>query len=202
MTVWAQFSQRATWPPSVRPNCSLSATSTSSSHSRSDRRHRLPEQSRDLWSAVHGGGRSHPDDRRRSQTAWRQDRHHRRAPQLGLGDDASSARAHDRAVRRHLARWHALGIVPPAVLSAGAGPLAPVPAIIPGQPPRCSPGWTSRVLRRPHRARQTAIICCLPRAAAQDRMGGLCQETRSPGRRPCSPIYRATPTASPSPIAG
>jgi hypothetical protein len=27
------------------------------------------------------------------------------APQLGLGDDASSARAHDRAVRRHLARW-------------------------------------------------------------------------------------------------
>src|SRR5258706_6971631 len=30
----------------------------------------------------------------RSQAAWRQDRHHPRAPQLGLGDDASSPRAH------------------------------------------------------------------------------------------------------------
>src|SRR5499427_10776909 len=88
--------------PSVRPNCSLSTTSTSSSHCPSDRRHRLPEQSRDLWSAVHGGGRSHPDDRRRSQAAWRQDWHYLGAPHLGLGDDASSACPHDRPRRRHL----------------------------------------------------------------------------------------------------
>ena len=30
----------------------------------------------------------------------------------------------------------------------------------------------------------------------------LCQSVRSADRRPCSPICRATPTASPSPIAG
>jgi hypothetical protein len=47
--------------------------------------------------------------RRRPEAARRQDRHHRRAPHLGLGDvsktrlrhdDAASARAHDRAGRR------------------------------------------------------------------------------------------------------
>ena len=43
-----------------------------------------------------------------------------------------SARAHDRPRRRHLARWHTLGVVPTEVLSAGAGSLAPVPAIVPG----------------------------------------------------------------------
>jgi hypothetical protein len=36
------------------------------------------------------------------ERAWRQDRHHRCTPQLGVADDASSARAHDRPWRRHL----------------------------------------------------------------------------------------------------
>ena len=40
---------------------------------------------------------SHAHDRRRSQASRRQDRHHRRPPHLGFGDDAPSACAHDRA---------------------------------------------------------------------------------------------------------
>jgi Transposase zinc-binding domain len=43
--------------------------------------------------------RGHACDRRRSQASRRQDRYHRRAPHLGLGDDAPSACAHDRAGR-------------------------------------------------------------------------------------------------------
>jgi len=110
------------------------------------------------------------------KASWRQDRHYRCAPWLGLGDDPSSACAHDRAGRRHFARWHALGVVPPEVLSAGVGSLTPIPTIVPGQAPRCSPGWTPRVLRRPRRARRAASLGGLPRAATQDRVGGLRQE--------------------------
>jgi hypothetical protein len=68
------------------------------------RRHRLPEQGRDLRSVVQGCGRHHTHHRRRSQASGRQDRHHRRAPYLGLGHDTPSASAHDRARRRPVAR--------------------------------------------------------------------------------------------------
>ena len=48
-------------------------------------------------------------DRGRSQASRRPDRHHVRAAHLGLGDDPPSARAHDRAGRRVLARRHSVG---------------------------------------------------------------------------------------------
>src|SRR6266550_2804691 len=56
-----------------------------------DRQYRLPEQGGHLRLAVQGGGRGHAHDRRRSQASRRPDRHHRRAPHLGLGDDAALA---------------------------------------------------------------------------------------------------------------
>jgi hypothetical protein len=58
-----------------------------------DRRHRLPEQSRDLRSVVQGRGRGHTHHRRRSQASGRQDQSDRCAPHLGLGDDPPSASA-------------------------------------------------------------------------------------------------------------
>jgi len=70
--------------------------------------------------------------------------------------------------------------------------------LFPGQAPRCSPGWTPRVLRRPRRACRAASICCLPGTAAQGRVGGRCQEAVRRAAGPCSPTCRATPTASPS----
>ena len=102
---------------------------------RSDRRHRLPEQGRDLRSAVQGGGRGHAHHRRRSQAPRRPHRHHRRAPHLGLGDDASSARAHDRAGRRLSLDGERWISSPARLLPAGARALAPVPAAVPD---RCS----------------------------------------------------------------
>src|SRR6516164_1315101 len=79
---------------------------------------------------------------------------------------------------------HTLGVVPPGVLSAGTRSLAPVPAIIPGPAPRCPSGRTSRLLRRPRRARRAASLRHLSRAVAQGRVGGLRQETvrRTAGR--------------------
>jgi hypothetical protein len=46
---------------------------------------------------------------------------------LGFGDDASSARAHDRAGRRAIAGWHALDSLPAPLLPASAGALQAVP---------------------------------------------------------------------------
>jgi hypothetical protein len=75
------------------------------------------------------------DHRRRSQAPRRADRHHRRIPHLGIGNDPPPACAHDRAGRRHRAdgtRWissrpafllpvRVLGAVPPAVPHPAAG---------------------------------------------------------------------------------
>ena len=84
-------------------------------------------------------------DRRRSKAPRRACRHHLRAAHLGLGDDASPARAHDRAGRRHLARRQALGVVPARLLPAGARALAPVPPAVPGasSSPRTRPAVSS-----------------------------------------------------------
>ena len=71
-------------------------------------RHRLSEQTGRLRSADEGVGRHHANDRRRSQAPRRENRHHRRAAHLGLGDDASSARAHDCSRRRLVRRWNTL----------------------------------------------------------------------------------------------
>ena len=47
---------------------------------------------------------------------------------MGLGDDASSACAYDRAGRRALTRWRALDRLPARLPPAGAGALQAVPA--------------------------------------------------------------------------
>ena len=54
----------------------------------------------------------------------------------GSAHDPSSARPHDRAGRRHLARRRALGGVPARLLPAGARALAPVPPAVPGEAAR------------------------------------------------------------------
>src|SRR6266851_4070138 len=66
--------------------------------------HRLPEQARGLQPADEGGGRDDARHRKRPQATWGEDRCHRRAAHLGLGAHPSSARAHDRAGWRALAR--------------------------------------------------------------------------------------------------
>src|SRR5829696_2682293 len=58
-----------------------------------------PNKGRDLRSPVQGRGRDHPYHRGRSQASRGADRPHRRAAHLGVGDEASPARAHDRAGR-------------------------------------------------------------------------------------------------------
>src|SRR5262245_62523704 len=83
----------------------------------------------------------------------REDRHHRRAPYLGLGDDAPSARTHDRARWRHLARWHALDRDQAQLLPAGACALAAVPSLDAGEARRCA------CRRQAHVLRATSIDC-------------------------------------------
>ena len=150
-----------------------------------DRRHRLPEQGRDLRSPVQGGGRDHAHDRGRSQAPGCQHRHHRRAPHLGLGAHPPSACAHDRAGRRHLARRTSAGsscrpsfFLPVRVLSRLFRRLflQMLTRRAQGRPPQ--------LLRQPRRTRRHQSIHRLPRAAAQDRVGGLCQEAvrRAAGR--------------------
>src|SRR5260370_23509632 len=68
------------------------------------RRHRLPEQGRDLRSAVQGLGRDTGHHRRRSQAPRRPYRHHLGAAQLGLRHDPSPPRSYDPARRRYFAR--------------------------------------------------------------------------------------------------
>ena len=81
------------------------------------RRHRLPEQDRHLRSAVQGIGRDPDHHRRRPQAPRRPRRHHLGPPYLGLRYDPSSARAHDRAGRRHLARRQKLDTLPASASS-------------------------------------------------------------------------------------
>ncbi len=81
-------------------------------HSRRGRRHRLPQQGGHLRPAVPGGLGDDAHHRRRPTPSRRAHRHHRRAPHLGIGDDAPSAHPHDRARRRHLARRESAGCRP------------------------------------------------------------------------------------------
>ena len=129
------------------------------------------------------------------------DRHHLRAAHLGLGADPSSARPHDRAGRRHLARRPALDLVPARLLPPRARALAAVPPAVPGEahrrargrPPRASSAITpSSPTRRP--SRLISRRCARPN-------GSSTQSGRSADPRRCWPICRATPTASPSPTA-
>ena len=95
---------------SARPSCCRCPTSTSSSRCRRRSRDIAYQNKAVVYDLLfEGGGRDDAHDRRRSEAPRRPHRHHRRAAHLGLGDDASSARAHDRAGRRHLSedgdRW-------------------------------------------------------------------------------------------------
>jgi len=76
-----------------------------------DRRHRLLQQARRLRHLVQGDGRDALHHRRRSQAPRRPHRLHRRAAQLGLGDDPSPARPHHRARRWHFARWATMDLM-------------------------------------------------------------------------------------------
>jgi len=74
-----------------------------------DRPDRLPEQGGRLRPAVPHGGRDAAHHRRRSQAPRRAHRRHRRAPQLGLGNDPPSARSYDCTGWRHIARRERTG---------------------------------------------------------------------------------------------
>src|SRR6266404_4974614 len=75
---------------------------------RRDCSNRLSEQGGGLRPAVPRGVRDAAHNRCRSPAPGRPHRRHRRAPQLGLGNDPPSACAYDRAGRRNIARWYAL----------------------------------------------------------------------------------------------
>ena len=125
---------------------------------------------------VQGRGRDADHDRRRSQASRRPHRHHRRAAHLGLGAHPSSAPAHDRAGRRHLARRRALG--------RRAGRASSCPCA-------CSRGCSGACSWRSSPQRMRPAACSffgdhapladaqrlrrLSGAAAQDRVGRLCQ---------------------------
>ena len=127
------------------------------------------------FSAFQTCGRGHAHDRRRSQTSRRQDRHHLRAAQLGLGNDPPSARAHDRAGWRPVRPGRALDRVPPDLLPSRSRAVSAVPSALPGDARGGARSRPPQVLRRPRRTRRHGQVRCLPRAAAQGRMGGLCK---------------------------
>ena len=97
---------------------------------------------------------------RRSETPRSQDWHHRRAAHLGLGDDVSPARAHDRAGRRHPTWWRSLDRSAAQLLPAGAGALQAVPAADAGEACCCARGQQAQVLRH---ARGTRRCCAFRR---------------------------------------
>ena len=167
-----------------------------------DRPDRLPEQGGGLRPAVPHGGRDAAHDRRRSQAPRRAHRRHRRAPQLGLGDDPPSARPYDRAGRRDIARRHALGTLQARLPAAGAGALPPVPAALPGRARRRPRGRPAGVLRRDRRTCVAARPSPRISRRSRGRTGSSTPSRPSPGRKQCSPISPATPIASPSRTAG
>ena len=130
------------------------------------------------------------------------DRYHIRPAHLGLGHDPSPACPHDRAGRRHLARWPTLGVVPAGLLPAGAGALPPVPTPVPGEDARRIPGQPPEVLRPSRSSCRPAGVRGVSGSATPNRMGWSMPSVRSAAHRPCWPICRAIPIASPSPTAG
>jgi hypothetical protein len=114
----------------------------------------------------------------------------------GIGADAPSARAHDRARRRHRARRHALDLVAPRLPAAGARAGRIVPPPVPHAP--------LGVVR----CRQAVFFSALAGLAARKAFLRYLSPIRKkrwvvyanplPGRRRCWPISRATPTVSPS----
>ena len=167
-----------------------------------DRRDRLSEQGSDLRPPVQGECGDAADDRGRPEATRRQDRLHVGAAHLGLRDDASSARAHDRAGRRDLARRlevdQRLGGLP----VAREGAVAAVPRQDAGDAEGRARGRPSAVLRRARRSRRQGRVQGLPRAALRHQVARLRQAAVRRARSRCWPIWRATRIASRSPTAG
>ena len=124
-----------------------------------------------------------------------------RAAHLGIGADPSSTRPHDRAGRRHLPGWRALDSLPAGLFPAGAGAVAPVPPAVSGKLAAAHAAGRLHFFGALASLADPGAFAQLSSPAAQGRLGGLCQDVLSAARRPCSPICRATPTASPSPMA-
>ena len=94
-----------------------------------------------------------------------------------------------------------LGVLPAGLLPAGARALAAVPPAVSGKArrrPRRRPPAILRRPRQPRRPRRLRGNIWRRRARPN---GWSTASGRSADPRPCSPIWRATPTASPSPTA-
>ena len=109
------------------------------------------------------------------EASRRTHRHHRRAPHLGFGDDAPSARAHDRAGRRHRAGRKPLDIVAPGLPASGAGARQAVPPALPHPAGRAARRRPARLLRIDGAPRRPAGIPAPPARRPEEALGGLRQ---------------------------
>src|ERR1700737_813471 len=130
-----------------------------------------------MWTVAHMFARplSTLSKKRNGSASGRPHRLHRRAPQLGFGDDPPSPPPSDRAGRRNIARRETLGAVPARLLLASAGAIAPVPAALPGRPRRRSRGGPTGVLRRTRQPASPTGLHRASRAARQEELVRLRQ---------------------------
>ena len=195
----ARAPRRGNGSQSARPNSCRSPTSTSSSRCRPRSPTRVPEQGRRLRPPVQGGRRDAADHRRRPEASRRPHRPHRRAAHLGLGAHPPSARPRHRARRRPVAGRHALDRLQPGFFLP-VRVLSLFRRLFLKAARRCTTPAGSRFFGdlaplADKRLRAASRRCA--RSAGSSTPSGP-----SPDRKRCSPICRATPTASPSPTAG
>ena len=152
-----------------------------------------------LRSAIPGLVRDAADDRRRTRSTWAPGSGSPGAPHLGLGNDPSSAHPHDRAGRRPRPDGSA-GSLPNRASSCRCACS------------RALPQADAEKLAAAHAAGKlqffgATVISATPTPSPPSsrrsgRSGGSSTPRGpSPDRRRCSPISRATPTASRSPTA-
>ena len=165
----------------------------------SDRRHRLSEQGGDLRPAVQGIFRDHAHNRSRPQAPWRTHRRSIRPPYLGLSAQPSSACAHDRAGRRHLARRQQVGRLPAALLIPVRSALAIVPPAVSARSlsPRTGPESCSSSASTPHSLTAKRFLRFWRRCATSNGTSTASLHSAVPSK--CYAIWRAIPIASPSP---
>ena len=125
----ARARRRASGWPSARPSCCRSATSTSSTRCRPRSRDIAYQNKRVIYDLLFKASAE------TTLTIAADPKHlgarigiTAGAAHLGLGHDASSARAHDRAGRRAVRGWHAVDRLPAELLLARQRAVAPVPA--------------------------------------------------------------------------
>ncbi len=162
----------------------------------------LAEQARGLRSADEGGGRDHARHRGRSQEAWCSHRHHLGAAYVGQCDDASSARAHDRAGRRVIRGRNDVDRralqLPRARQRAGQA----VPRQAARHAGRRARGRRAEVLQHARRATPTVLRSSgsSPRCVGSSGWSTARRPSRAP--RPSCAISPATPTVWRYPTAG